>query len=683
MPNIPKALSRFWQELKRRNVVRRNAVYAGAAFIILELVSIVESPLKLPEWTMPLLIILLVVGLIISVILSWIYEVSPEGVLEKTKPVNEVNNDEITSTSSTWKIASYISFVVIIILVILNIIPRSKQAEEATILDKSIAVLPFQNLSSDSSQVYFCEAMREEILNHIEKIKVFSVRSRTSTDHYRNTTKSIVLIGQELNVNYLVEGSVSLIGNEIKIWLQLIDARNDEHIWSGDFIREKKQIFELQTEIAKALASELRTNLTPEEIEDLDTTPTENTEAYHAYMKGRFYTHQPHDDIGHWSLALKSFEEAVELDSTFALAYAGLAKTYAVFYNLMYDHSDSCLENASRAAKKALEHGNDLPDVHLQIGYYYYLAFRDKKNRDKHWDIAAKGISENADMIRAKFESMKIEGRWKEALEMLEKGVLKNPNLSDLHSDLGMTAWFLRDYERSDEAYDMALSLNPQGEFPYVGKSFNMFSWKGVNNDSQEYYKNAKSQHWYHYLEFWNIAGGGNYQEALQLVKDTIDGWVTYNPVYVIPHSLFRAYIYQHLGNFKAAEQNFQTTMHIMEQKVNEMPDDSRYHSTLGIAYAALGKKQEALTEMEKALQLRPIESNAVYGTSAMLEAILIHLFNGDTEAAMDRLELLISFPSPYSLKYLDWYLPLLPLKEHPRYAELKKKYEPANSLTN
>lgn len=683
MPNLLHALSHFWQELKRRNVVRRNTVYAGAAFIILELVSIVESPLNLPEWTMPLVIILLVLGLIISVIVSWIYEVGPEGVLEKTKPINEVNNDEIPSTSSTWKIASYISFVVIIVLVILNIIPRSKQTEESTILNKSIAVLPFQNLSSDSSQVYFCEAMREEVLNHIEKIKVFSVRSRTSTDHYRNTTKSIVVIGQELNVNYLVEGSVSLIGNEMKIWLQLIDARNDEHIWSGDFIREKKQIFELQTEIAKALAAELRTSLSPEEIGDIQTKPTENSEAYHAYMKGRFYTNQPHDDLGHWSLALKSFREAVELDSTFALAYAGLAKTYAVYYNLRYDFSDSCLENASRAAKKALELGNDLPEVHLQIGYYYFLAFRDKKNRDKHWNIAAKGMPDNVDMIRAKYASMRTEGRWKAAIEMLGKGIEKNPNISDLYSKLGMLTWYLRDYERTDEAYNIALSLDPQGAFPYVAKSFNMLSWKGINKESQDFYRNATGQGWYKYLEFWNVAGGGNYQEALQLVEDTISGWLAYNPVYVIPHSLCRAYIYQHLGKNKLAEQNFQICMRIMEQKVKEAPNDSRYHSTLGIAYAALGKKQEALTEIEKAHQLRPLESNAMYGVVPIFDAILIHLFNGDTEAAMDQLEHAISIPSPYSLKYLDWYLPLQPLKEHPRYAELKKKYEPATSPNN
>lgn len=675
MSNLFNSLSRFWKELKRRKVVRRNTVYAGAAFIILQVASIIAEPLKLPDWTLPLLIILLIIGLIISVIISWMYDIGPEGNLERTKPISEVTEKEKDNPSSAWKIASYISFVVIIALIALNIFPRNTEQKGVAILDKSIAVLPFQNLSNDSSQVYFCEAMREEILNHIEKVNLFSVRSRTSTDQYRNTTKNSVTIGQELKVNYLVEGSVSLIGNEMKIWLQLINARTDEHIWSGDFIREKKQIFELQTEIAKTIAAKLKTSLTPEELEDIESKPTKNTDAYHAYMKGRFYTNQPHDDVEHWNLALKSFKTAVELDSTFALAYAQLAKTYAVFYNLRYDFSDSCLENASMAANKALEYGKDLPQVHLQIGYYYFLAFRDKKNRDKHWEIAAEGMPDNADIIRAKYESMKTEGKWKEALEMLEKGVEKNPNISDLYSNLAMVAWFLRDYERANEAFDMALSLDPQGEFPYAGKSFNMWCWKGVNEETQKFYKKTTNQHWYHYLEFWNIAGSGNYQEALELVKDTINGWIAYNPVYVIPHSIYRAYLYQQLGDSGAAEKNFQIAMQIMEQKVKEAPGDSRYHCTLGIAYAALGKKQEALIEMDKALNLRPIESNAMYGTSEMFGAILIYLFNGDTEAAMDQLEDLISFPSPYSLKYLDWYFPLKPLKEHPRYVELKNKY--------
>ena len=676
MHSILDSLSHFWKELKRRKVIRRNTVYAGAAFVILEVASIVADPLGLPDWTMPLLIVLLTIGLIISVVVSWIYEVSPDGVMQKTKPLKESASKGIESSSLSWKIASYISFLVIVALIVLNILSHNKNTEKTINTGKSIAVLPFQNLSNDSSQVYFCEAMREEILNHIEKINLFSVRSRTSTDQYRNTTKNSVAIGQELKVNYLVEGSVSLIGNEMKIWLQLINARTDEHIWSGDFIREKKQIFELQTEIAKTLAAELKTTLTPDEIENIESKPTENTEAYHAFMKGRFFTNQPHDDFDHWNQALISFKEAVDLDSTFALAYAELAKTYAVFYNLMYDFTDSCLENARTAAKKALEYGNDLPEVHLQIGYYYFLAFRDTKNRDLHWDIAAKGMPDNEEMIRARYESMTTEGRWKEAQRMLEAGVEKNPNVSDLYSDLGIVDWFLRDYEHSNEAYDMALSLNPQEEFPWVGKTLNMLTWKGVTRESQEFYKKAKNQQWYPFLEFWNMAGSGRYREALQLVSDTINGWIAYNPVYVIPNSLYRAYIHQDLGNIAGAEENFRITMQIMEQKVKEAPDDSRYHSTLGIAYAALGKKQEALAEMGKAKQLRPIESNGMYGTAAMFDAITIYVFLGDTNAAMDQLELLISFPSPYSLKWLDWFLPLQPLKKHPRYAELKSKYE-------
>ncbi len=290
----------FWQELKRRNVVRRNAVYAGAAFVILELVSIVVEPLRLPDWTLLLVIILLSIGFIVSIVFSWIYETNSEGRLEKTKPIDRAAQEEKAAESPGWKIASYISFAAIVVLIVLNIIPRANQFNERINQEKTIAVLPFQNLSNDSTQAYFCEAIREEILNHLDRVEVFTVRSRTSSDRYRNTDKNITEIGKELNVNYLVEGSIGFEENQIKIWIQLINANKDEHIWSEDFIREKRQIFAIQSEIAKTLAEELKTSLSPEEIKNIEAKPTENTEAYQAYIRGRYYANQPHYIPENW-----------------------------------------------------------------------------------------------------------------------------------------------------------------------------------------------------------------------------------------------------------------------------------------------------------------------------------------------------------------------------------------------
>jgi adenylate cyclase len=198
-------VARFWQELKRRNVVRRNAVYAATAFVILELMSIIVEPLGLPDWTLLVIIILLSIGFIISIIFSWIYETGPDGGLEKTKPTQYNEGERQAPGSSTWKIASFISFIVIIGLIVLNVIPRFPPTETDQELEKSIAVLPFENMSNDAEDAYFGDAMTDEIIMQLYKIDAFEVRSRTSVMQYKTGEKTTPTIGDELKVKYMKE----------------------------------------------------------------------------------------------------------------------------------------------------------------------------------------------------------------------------------------------------------------------------------------------------------------------------------------------------------------------------------------------------------------------------------------------------------------------------------------------
>ena len=208
----------FWQELKRRKVVGVIPVYAAAAFALLELVDIIATPLGLPEGTIKLVLILLLIGFVITIIFSWIYDITPDGV-KKTIPSGEIDEKARPAESNKWKIATYVSVVIIIALVVLNITRSGQRAENISKSEKTIAVLPFHSLSKDSTQIYFCDGIREEILNHLHKASSFTVRSRTSSDHYRNTEKTSSVIGKELNANYLVEGSVGCEDNQLKIWI--------------------------------------------------------------------------------------------------------------------------------------------------------------------------------------------------------------------------------------------------------------------------------------------------------------------------------------------------------------------------------------------------------------------------------------------------------------------------------
>ena len=214
----------------------------------------------------------------------------------------------------------------------------------------------------------------EELLNDLQRIKEFTVRSRTSTDHYRRTNKTIKTIGEELNVKYVIEGSVEREDNKLKIWVQLINAKTDEHIWANDYTRELKQIFSLQSEIAKEIANELETVLSPEEKKLIDKKPTENLEAYNFYLKGNEY-YWKSSDKQDCEIAAKMYRSAIELDPNFSKAYVRLSISYLFMYWAYFDHSQEILAKGKEAIDRALQIDPNLPDAHIALGTYYFWGF--------------------------------------------------------------------------------------------------------------------------------------------------------------------------------------------------------------------------------------------------------------------------------------------------------------------
>lgn len=218
MPQNSGNLEKFWRDLKRRKVIHVITVYAAISFVILQLVDIVARPLQLPDWTEALIIVLLCIGFVISVFVSWIYDVTPAGI-RKTKPLGAANrfDNKTTSTSSGWKTISIISAVLIIVLLGFNFIHKGELNEDLLKLDKSIAVLPFINDSPNDSNQYFINGIMDKVLNNLQLVKELRVISRTSVEQYRNTAKSVPEIAKELGVNYIVEGSGQRYGNSFSV----------------------------------------------------------------------------------------------------------------------------------------------------------------------------------------------------------------------------------------------------------------------------------------------------------------------------------------------------------------------------------------------------------------------------------------------------------------------------------
>ena len=383
---MPNRLSQFWQELKRRNVIRVVTVYAGAAFVILELVDIIAEPLKLPSWLLPVVIVLLSIGFIIAVILSWIYDIHPEGGMVKTEPAEKAKVEGLPNSSNGWKIASYISFAVIVGLIILNIIPRDKTTNSFNGFETSIAVLPFENMSMNEEDAHLGNAFTDEIIMTLQSIKAFDrVLSYSSTMQFAENRPSIPDIAEKLNVNYLVEGSIQKYQNRIRVRVQFIRAFNEDHIWGDSFDHEyiePQDMLSIQTIIAEEVADQLRVSIAPEEKLRIETVPTSNLNALTLYQKGRNAFQNDYLDE-----AEGFYHQAINIDQEFAKAYVGLAQVYWAKHYAESFFSENFLDSVLILSNEALSHNDNLSEAYVMRGSYYYEK-GNLANAEKEYDKA-------------------------------------------------------------------------------------------------------------------------------------------------------------------------------------------------------------------------------------------------------------------------------------------------------
>lgn len=394
MPQKTSSLGKFWKELKRRKVVHVVTVYIAVAFGILQLVDIIVQPLHLPDWTTALAIVLLSIGFIIAVFLSWVYDITPSGV-RKTKPTIALKHPvhTVTPKSNGWKIATYVSVAIILVLLAFNFISRRSIDSDISNLEKSIAVLPFYNDSSSDSTTYFINGLMDEILNSLQKIGSFSrVLPRTSTEQYRGLTRPpIPKIAKDLNVNFIVAGSGQKYGNSYSIRVQLLDGKNEKQLWVDSYkkdIESTNDIYGVQSETAQSIAAKLKTTITPEEKQLIEKVPTSNITALNFYQKAReeekfsfydlmasttTYSYVLSDPSTKQSVtrAERLYKKALAYDSTFALAYCGLAGIYWSKNYYKEYFSENFLDSVRILADKALSFDDQLPDAYYIRGMYY------------------------------------------------------------------------------------------------------------------------------------------------------------------------------------------------------------------------------------------------------------------------------------------------------------------------
>jgi len=593
------------------------------------------------------------------------YEQKPEAVSKEVfKP------EAIARKNNKTKIlaGSIVALVLIIfgIFVIPKLFKSSKEGE------KSIAVLPFRNLSNDTSQLYFCDGFTEEILNNLQKVKSFTVRSRTSTDQYRDTEKSTITIGNELNVNYLIEGSVGREGDDLKIWIQLIDSRADKHIWSDDYTREMKQVFSLQSEIAKEIASELKTLLSPEEIDKIEKKTTENFEAYNYYLQGNYYYWKGNSSQD-FKTAIELYEKAIELDPGFASAYSKIAQCHLSQYWFFTDHSEDVIYKCKQAIDKAFEIDPDLPEAHLALGYYYYWGFLKYQQALEQAEIVLKEQPGNSEAYFLLAAVYRRSGNWEMAKECFVNAFEQNPRSAQHALNAGETYDLLRDYSKAHYYYQLGYMLQPDWIDTYVYLSRMYLKSEGNTRKARELLEKAVRDNKFFALDSMIIETNitikiydGKYQEALKdlsLYKsDVFQMQFYYRPKY-----LYYATIYGLMNQPDLELAYYDSARIFLEKKITQIEEDPRMLSSLGIAYAGLGFIDEAINTGNKAVKLLPIDKEAYKGVFLANDLALIHVMLGQYDKALEQIEYLLSIPGSLSTKILEL---------DPRWSPLKKQSE-------
>jgi tetratricopeptide (TPR) repeat protein len=508
------------------------------------------------------------------------------------------------------------------------------------------------------------------------------VISRYSALHYAGMSYTTEQIGRELGVHFILNGTVRWAPvpegeQRVRITSHLVRVEDNIEIWSQTYEHVLEDIFRIQSDIAQSVVDALGITLNQTHRDRFAEKPTDNLEAYQAFLRGRWYTNRPHFSLEDWKNAIDDFQRAVALDPGFAIAYAELAKAHARLYNLRYDVSERRLRLADEASRTALRLNPGSAEVRLVIGYYYLWAYRDPSKAMEEWTIAEKEMLNNVAILKAKGDLYETQGHWEEAIKLTKRAFEISPKDPDLPSRLAEYYWVTRKYEQATSFCDQAIAIGPDELWPYLYRTFIHWEWKGADETSRASLSSAPmdpDHEWYVWSWFFQYAGERRFEDVFGLLEH-MDGHWSKNKCWAMPKPMMAAFVYQYHDEKEKAREFFEASIPFLRSALVEYPDDPRYHSSLGVALAGAGQKDEAIREGRKAVELLPLSVDHLYGIPPVGDLAIIYAMTGEVEAALEQLEILLSTPSWYSPNFISVDIRYAPLYGNPKYKALMQKY--------
>jgi TolB-like protein/cytochrome c-type biogenesis protein CcmH/NrfG len=663
-------MSGFFEEVKRRKVYRVAAAYIIAAGGVIQLASAAFPAWDLPNWALRLVIALLLLGFPIALVLAWAYDITAQGVRAAPTPA-------VPGSHRRRNIIMLVATGVIISAAAgFFLLPRVSAHK----VDKSIAVLPFENLSDDKENAYFADGIQDDVLTNLSKIGDLKVISRTSVMPYRGKASNLREIGKALGVGTILEGSVRRIGNRVRVNVQLINAENDEHLWAEDYDRELTDVFAIQTDLAQKIANELRAKLSPSEKAQMERKPTENGEAYLAFVQA----HNLQNDIEDFEKLKQSeqlYERAIELDPNFALAIARYSQLESWIVNDR-ENTAARREKARALAERALQLQPDLPEAHLALGFSYYYGDNNYDAALREFEIAQRGLPNEAEVYLAIGAIQRRQGKWKESNANLEKAASLNPKDVWPLQNLAFNYQMLRDFDKANKTIDRALALNSNAIEPWGIKSKLAIFEKGDFSVAEKAFAAAKSVPMTNEQKFKTAVARTDvfllerkYREGLQEAESLLDDQLAPLPGVLLGKYYLVGIARKALQDDSGAREAFLKAKSVAEKQLQQSPDDAQIRVFLAKVLAWLGEKDAALAEAQRATELRPESKDAFGGPEIAVGVAEVHTILGDKARAIEILEGLLSRPSAVTVQGLKANPIWDSLRSDPRFQALVQKY--------
>ncbi|HEY4281973.1 MAG TPA: tetratricopeptide repeat protein [Chthoniobacterales bacterium] len=652
----------FFSELKRRNVYKVAITYAVVAWLLIQAASILLPTFEAPAWVMKALVVFLALGFVISVMVSWAFEATPEG-LKRTEDVPP----EVAAKLPTWSRRKFAAFIVMVALVAAALLgyqlslnrnmaaPRDtpSAAPGSSIPQKSIAVLPFENLSDDKGAAYFADGIQDEILTKLASIADLKVISRTSTAKYKSKPEDLKTVSQQLGVATVLEGSVQKAADKVRVNVQLIDARADSHLWAKTYDRDIKDVFAVESEVAQEIADSLKAKLSPAEANTMASAPTNDMLAYDLFLKGE-YEHRAglsairaerFDQAAAW------YNEAIARDPGFALAMAELVVCRMRRHWLVESLTESELTEVGTIAKKALSLAPDLAQAHVALGVFHYYGFRQYDLALAEFQRAIELQPNNSEALQFVAYVHRRQGNWDRALDELQKTLKLDPRNASIEGNIAQTYCFLRRWKDAEATARHTLTIDPH-EATSMG--ILLLSYLNRDGNTREALRALAS----YPSEDLLVPNGGTYVMVIGRRAEThvlnrdytaaLKEWEKNTSAASNEGQRLaaRTTIRVFAGQLSSAQGEAEQARLLFETRLHEHPGEVRSMRVLSWIYLALGRKDDAIKISQQALELLPPEKDWGLGPANLTGLAEIQAQTGATSDAVNNLRRLLSLPA-------------------------------------